>query len=53
MKIVFNNNKGELNLNTNEVTFGNITFKSILYAIDYLQRKNIEEKIFLQIMSEW
>lgn len=36
MKIVFNNNKGELNLNTNEVTFGNITFTPLKVSDGHL-----------------
>lgn len=53
MKIIFNNNVGELDLNTNEVTFENKKFKSILYAIDYFKRKEIEEKLMLEIISNW
>jgi hypothetical protein len=50
MKAVFEGVEGKFNPDTNEVEFYGKKFKSILYAIDYIIKIKIEEKIILNFL---
>jgi hypothetical protein len=45
MKVIFNSRVGVLDIDTNEVCFDRIKFKSILYAIEYFRKKEIEAQL--------
>lgn len=47
MKVTFKNRVGFLNVYTNEVSFGEYIFKNILEAIEFFEKKDMEEKIIL------
>ena len=42
----FENNVGELNIDTGEVVFHNQTFKTITEAIIFIQKEATERKLF-------
>ena len=52
IRIYYEGNIGKLNIHTNEVTFGNSTFPSILNAIEYLEKVKKEYQIMMLLMNE-
>lgn len=51
MRVHFKGRNGFLNIYTNEVSFDGYIFKSILEAIDFFEKQDMEEKILFNFLN--